>query len=107
VQFHGLDQAQAVAVPFYYGCCEVLFLLIYCIGAWKSGWTKAPADIPCWKMMMTSYEIVTVDPELRRSSTDVAEGSCGAVYVAHSDDEGDDNSLTKPSLTDKTTPEIV
>lgn len=60
--FSGETQAKAVAVPFYYGSVEALLLLIYCIGCWKLGWTKAPADVSFWKMIYTSYEVLQTDP---------------------------------------------
>jgi len=56
-------QAKAVAVPFYYGTVEAVLLLVYCIGMWKLGWTKAPTDVSFWKMIYTSYEILQSDNE--------------------------------------------
>mmetsp|Transcript_26912 Transcript_26912/g.73980 ORF Transcript_26912/g.73980 Transcript_26912/m.73980 type:complete len:411 (-) Transcript_26912:779-2011(-) len=38
------EQAQAVSVPLVYGMVEAVIISLYCIWAWKSGWTKAPAD---------------------------------------------------------------
>lgn len=61
-------QAVAVAVPFFYGTMEALVLLVYCIGAWKAGWTKCPKDTPFLLMLATSYEVLRanhgdIDPE--------------------------------------------
>ena len=59
--FNGEQLARAIAVPFYYGTVECVVVTIYCWVAWKSAWTKAPVDISAWKMISTSYEILTVD----------------------------------------------
>jgi predicted Na+-dependent transporter len=56
--FKGNDLNAAMGVPFFYGVMEAVLVGIYCIGAWKAGWTKAPADAPLWKVMFTSYEIL-------------------------------------------------
>ena len=42
--FDGDDQAKAVGVPLYYGFVEALLLAIFCVYAWKAGWTLAPAS---------------------------------------------------------------
>ena len=61
--YNGQDQAEAVGVPFYYGMVEAVFIGIYCIGAWKCGWTKAPADVSFWTMVATSYEVLEAEKE--------------------------------------------
>jgi predicted Na+-dependent transporter len=38
------EQAEAVSVPLVYGMVEAILICLYCIWAWKAGWTKAPAD---------------------------------------------------------------
>jgi hypothetical protein len=42
---------------------EGLLVSIYCIGAWKAGWTKAPKNAPFWKVLFMSYEVL--DPEAK------------------------------------------
>ena len=59
--FNGTDLAEAIGVPFYYGLVEAVILGLYCIGAWKIGWTKAPANVPFWKAIGTSYEIINAE----------------------------------------------
>jgi len=59
--FRGDARAEAVAVPFMYGMYEGIFLLIYCIVVWKVGWTKAPTDVSFFKMLFTSYEVLSSD----------------------------------------------
>ena len=81
--FDGEGKAKASAVPFYYGSVEALCLLIYCVGAWKAGWTKAPPDVSFWHMLSTSYEVL--------SQERVQEDGSGAmvdddfIYVDHQD----------------------
>jgi hypothetical protein len=48
----------AMGVPFFYGVVEAFFVGIYCVVAWKAGWTKAPANVPIWTAILTSYEVV-------------------------------------------------
>jgi len=59
--FRGEDRAEAVAVPFFYGLMEAVFLLAYCVGAWKLEWTKAPKDVNFFTMLFTSYEVLLDD----------------------------------------------
>lgn len=74
--FNGDSQARAVGVPFYYGSVEAILLLIYCIGCWKMGWTKAPADVSFWKMIYTSYEVLKTEESAEDGDY---------AYVEHSD----------------------
>mmetsp|Transcript_4863 Transcript_4863/g.7086 ORF Transcript_4863/g.7086 Transcript_4863/m.7086 type:complete len:173 (+) Transcript_4863:915-1433(+) len=59
--FEGDELAEAMGVPLYYGLVEMFILGIYCIGAWKRGWTKAPPDVSLCTAISTSYEIVTAE----------------------------------------------
>lgn len=61
--FNGEALARAVAVPFYYGVIQAVLTFVYSIIAWKMGWTKAPANIPFWTMICTSYEILCLELE--------------------------------------------
>jgi len=36
---------------------ELVFISIYCVAAWKAGWTKAPSSENFCKVLWTSYEI--------------------------------------------------
>jgi len=42
--FKGKEKAQAVGVPLYYGFVEAVLLAVFCLVAWKSGWTLAPSN---------------------------------------------------------------
>jgi predicted Na+-dependent transporter len=61
--FYGENLARAVAVPFYYGVVQAILTFTYSIIAWKMGWTKAPANVPFWVMICTSYEILCLEIE--------------------------------------------
>ena len=52
-----IDKGQALCVPLFYGLMEAVVLGIYCIIAWKLGWTKAPRDEKFCKMIVTTYEV--------------------------------------------------
>ena len=56
--FDGNDLSEAMGVPVLYGLVEALAVGTYCFGAWKAGWTKAPASVSFWTMIATSYEVV-------------------------------------------------
>lgn len=56
------ERAQAVAVPLFYGIIEAVFIGIYCIWAWKAGWTKAPPDDNFCVMLANTYEVGRDDP---------------------------------------------
>ena len=51
------ERARAVAVPLFYGICEAFIVLIYCLFAWKAGWTRAPVKENCCTVISTNYEI--------------------------------------------------
>jgi predicted Na+-dependent transporter len=79
--FNGDDRAQAISVPFYYGTVTALMVFVYCMGSWKAGWTKAPADVNFWKMIATSYEIL-VNEEIEDK---VIHDTDDFLYVEHKD----------------------
>ena len=56
--FQGLatERSQAVAVPLVYGLLEATCIPLYCIWAWKAGWTKAPPGESLWVVLAKSYE---------------------------------------------------
>jgi hypothetical protein len=55
--FEGEDRAVAMSVPLFYGIVEAITLGIYCIWAWKKGWTKAPVDDNFCHVITNSYEV--------------------------------------------------
>jgi hypothetical protein len=61
--FEGDDLAEAMGAPLFYGTVEAVVLGIYCIGAWKMGWTKAPSDANFCTMISTSYEVLAAEKE--------------------------------------------
>lgn len=50
-------RGQAVCVPLFYGILEAVVLGIYCIVAWKLGWTKAPSNENICVVIGKSYEV--------------------------------------------------
>ena len=54
--FKGPDLAEALGAPLYYGIVEAVVLGLYCVVAWKAGWTKAPADENICVVVSTTYE---------------------------------------------------
>jgi len=50
-------RAQAVAVPLFYGIVEAVAIGLYCVWAWKVGWTKAPKDEHICVVVSKTYEV--------------------------------------------------
>jgi len=50
-------RTQAISVPLFYGLVEAVLIAIYCVWAWKVGWTKAPADEKLCVVITRTYEI--------------------------------------------------
>lgn len=59
--FEGNDLAEAMGVPLYYGLVEAVTLGLYCVVAWKVGWTKAPTDVSFCTMILESYEVILAE----------------------------------------------
>jgi len=62
--FNGANRSKAIAVPFMYGVYEGLILFCYCIVVWKLGWTKAPRDVGFFRMLFTSYEVLSSEDDV-------------------------------------------
>jgi len=79
-----IERGQALCVPLFYGLMEAIVLGIYCIIAWKVGWTKAPSDENFCVMLVATYEVndddddecvdeqITVDEEAQHNSGSIA-----------------------------------
>ena len=50
------ERANALAVPLLYGAVEALVIGVYCLWAWKTGWTKAPSNESFWTVISQSYQ---------------------------------------------------
>ena len=107
--FDGADLAEAVGVPFYYGMVEAFILGIYCVVAWKAGWTKAPSDINFWKAITTSYEILSAEKAENDDDIVMVEkpdapgggGDDGFHYVSHAEAGLAPNNNKTDNKTDK------
>lgn len=77
--FKGNDLNDAMGIPFIYGMVEALFVGSYCVGCWKAGWSKAPANAPFWNILYVSYEVLEVEMrdinEIEVSMTESSDGS--------------------------------
>lgn len=51
------ERAEALGVPLFYGLVEAVLLSLYCVVAWKSGWTKAPVRERLCVVLTSTYEI--------------------------------------------------
>ena len=70
--FEGNDLNHAMGVPFFYGFCEALLVGLYCVGAWKAGWSKAPVDAPMWRILFTTYEVLEAEKQQATSEIEVS-----------------------------------
>lgn len=78
--FKGNDLAEAMGVPFFYGVVEFLLIGMYCLGAWKAGWTKAPPTDPLWKVITVNYEVLLAE-KLQKARDGDVEVELGGDYV--------------------------
>ena len=78
--FEGDELNDAMGVPFLYGMAEIFFISIYCVFAWKAGWTKAPANESFCKVIGKSYEVGDEDDDL--DERDSKDGETTAVMSA-------------------------
>ena len=51
------QRAEAVSVPLFYGFVEAVIIGVYCLWAWKVGWTKAPANEKICVVISKTYEV--------------------------------------------------
>ena len=51
------EVAQAMVVPLFYGLLEMIVLGMYCLVAWKLGWTKAPPNEKICVVLSRSFEV--------------------------------------------------
>ena len=101
--FDGDELAEAIGVPVYYGFVESVFVSLYCVWAWKAGWTKAPTDVSLWKAITTSYEVLALDDADINGdgiqlpmTTDKSQRTAGEEwnYVNHEDAQQNANTTT-------------
>lgn len=76
---------------------------MYCIGAWKAGWTKAPPSEPFWKVVTVNHEVllaekmakennnveVQLEPGWENVEVDKSKGIGGCLYYCHEPDLDD------------------
>jgi hypothetical protein len=94
--FRGAELNDAMGVPFLYGLAEIFFIGIYCVIAWKLGWTKAPPNESIWKVISTSYEVGEGDEE-----NDEAKQQSARTAEDDSDDgksKGGDTAMTSSEM---------
>lgn len=63
------DIAEGMAIALFYGLSEAVVLAIYCLAAWKFGWTKAPKDEFICLTLTKSYEIEAEEIEEMREES--------------------------------------
>lgn len=99
--FKGDELSQAMAVPLYYGLLEAFILGIYCILAWKAGWTKAPKNCSFWTMIGTNYEVLLLEhtdlkavevtlPKHQRDINEKVNRAGDTLYVKYNVDEDEE-----------------
>lgn len=75
-------RSQAVAAPLFCGLIEAVVIGIFCLWAWKAGWTKAPRDEALCVVVAKSYE---VDDNAMRDDDD--DDDDDMVELQHQDDD--------------------
>jgi len=92
--------AEAICVPLYYGFCEAVLLGIFCLLAWKAGWTKAPKDERICVILTENYEVSEQDASAARAaSTDDILGDISNSEESHELELGEGgHGVPKPTL---------
>jgi hypothetical protein len=49
-------QERALGIPFFYTGMQTAFVGVFCLLAWKLGWSKAPADENICKVIIQNYQ---------------------------------------------------
>ena len=83
------QRAVAVAVPLFYGVVEAVAIFIYCVWAWKVGWTKAPADERLCVVVTKTYEVVDEDNNNDQGGDDDDDGHSHAPENDDDEEAGD------------------
>lgn len=95
--FKGEEQQRALGVPFWYTGIQTSLVGIYCLVAWKTGWTKAPANENIVKVILQNYqnEEMTSDADengIGKSDLELQENGNGKLVqhdeFAEDEDEG-------------------
>jgi hypothetical protein len=78
-----------ITVPLFYGVMEAVVLGLYCIIAWKCGWTKAPKDENFCVMIAKTYEVDEEDddPTLERLIYEESAEAAPTKSIAEVDEE--------------------
>lgn len=109
--FKGEEQQRALGVPFWYTGIQTSLVGIYCLVAWKTGWTKAPANENIVKVILQNYqnEEMTSDADengIGNSDLELQEHGNGKVHVQHDEfveneemtSDADENGIGKSDL---------
>jgi predicted Na+-dependent transporter len=73
-------RTQAISVPLFYGLVEAFIIFVYCLWAWKLGWTKAPADEKLCVVITRTYEIED-DEEIEWDSEAAQKGWFARLFI--------------------------
>mmetsp|Transcript_3158 Transcript_3158/g.3029 ORF Transcript_3158/g.3029 Transcript_3158/m.3029 type:complete len:490 (-) Transcript_3158:59-1528(-) len=68
-------RGQALCVPLFYGILEAVLLALYCLLAWKLGWTRAPADEKLCVILAKTYEVVENNNNNNDDTTQIIKSS--------------------------------
>ena len=68
--FEGDKLSDVLAICMYYGIVQFMVVIIFCIVAWKQGWTKAPKDDNLWLVLVAPYQMLELEKFEKRHSSD-------------------------------------
>lgn len=75
------ERAEAISVPLLYGLIEALIIGVYCVWAWKIGWTKAPADEKLCVVVNRTYENGAHNEDEEEWEGELPEGFFARLFV--------------------------
>jgi len=90
-------QAQALAVPLFYSIVQAMVIVIYCLLAWKFGWTKAPANERLCVVMSKNYQLVEDNDNNEEKPAKFVDNR-NSSFADSCDDEEQPSVLTKSEI---------
>lgn len=114
--FSGAQQTEALLVPIFYGFVQAAVALVYCVAAWKGGWTKAPSDEKFCVVVSKVYEVPDDDDDANEgvdvvdkgtSSSNEADLEQGSSADEEESRQGDESSQEETWNEDETPKEQV
>lgn len=85
--FQADARAQALAVPLCYGLVQAVVIGIYCVFAWKLGWTQAPANERLCVVLSNNYNNEGTASDTTQKDITTSDDKLRDIELGHSENE--------------------